>query len=773
MMRLSTIVTGIAACGLVWAQPMVTPWPGEGSLPSCAAAALNGWYAVVDSRADTVELRSHNQELIRTVTRAELLALLPWMNFNTDADGPIAAAFSDSGRLLFLAVADSISAPDGQPSDAVVRLDTLTGELRVFQRIELGGIGTNALPRMVHHKGRLYIGYGAVVRVYLAGRNDPVGTLITNAAFGAASSPIALAVDREAGMLLAGNETQLSRASIGGASLSFNPLGTVPEGIGAITWGDHYGGAGQAGLYIAHTTGGDSAAPRVSFLTPAMARGLQSFSPTIYWTADQAVRGLCATPDGRLLATLSSGLALTIADASDTRLSFHGWAADEFAQVVRFGKSLISPDGEPPGWVIDGDVQLGWNRFHPATPDAAAWTILLLLANHRVHGDAEALPLVKRILTRYAGRAPGPGPARTVDGIFRHWIDPATGGAKPGWDAEFSTMSTMKIILAAARARAYFPGDPEIRAAAETIICGTTNWDAFFQPGTSRMYLKALASGGPDLASASGGWHEGVLFAEQAGAYGVGTGIQAADRWLDRSAWPLATFVVGRGVTSNGGAFLPSFVTLYPLLLIGEYRHDPGWRTNLSNLALSNCAWNDDNSPRLHTVFSAGTTRGDWGGYHADSISDHPGDVTTFPSLLAFCADPGATPNPGAFAVAAYHAYRAGARQTFRGGASILYRRSQVDPGYQPNSAGLPDVALGGLGLAELLVPGTIDATLIGSYPACGRCPSDWNGDGGIDGADVESFYADWEAGEADINGDGATEGADVETFFTFWESGC
>ncbi|MBS0197825.1 MAG: hypothetical protein JSR77_13805 [Planctomycetes bacterium] len=54
-------------------------------------------------------------------------------------------------------------------------------------------------------------------------------------------------------------------------------------------------------------------------------------------------------------------------------------------------------------------------------------------------------------------------------------------------------------------------------------------------------------------------------------------------------------------------------------------------------------------------------------------------------------------------------------------------------------------------------------------------CPGDYNQDGGVDGADVESFFLDWEAGASasDLNQDGGIDGADVEAFFTRWEAGC
>ncbi len=58
--------------------------------------------------------------------------------------------------------------------------------------------------------------------------------------------------------------------------------------------------------------------------------------------------------------------------------------------------------------------------------------------------------------------------------------------------------------------------------------------------------------------------------------------------------------------------------------------------------------------------------------------------------------------------------------------------------------------------------------------PTAPQCPADFNQDGGIDGADVESFFASWESAEAlaDVNQDGGVDGADVEVFFAAWAAG-
>jgi hypothetical protein len=54
------------------------------------------------------------------------------------------------------------------------------------------------------------------------------------------------------------------------------------------------------------------------------------------------------------------------------------------------------------------------------------------------------------------------------------------------------------------------------------------------------------------------------------------------------------------------------------------------------------------------------------------------------------------------------------------------------------------------------------------------KCAADFNGDGGVDYADVEDFWRMWMAGEgkADLNQDGGVDGADVATFYRDWEEG-
>jgi hypothetical protein len=766
---LGASLLGAIAAG-AWAEPVIEPWASESpgvATAAVGAASLSGWYASAQTEGDMVEIRDIRQSLMGTIARGQIEALAPWMSLGTGPDGPVALAWTDSGRSLFVVVTDDSTAPDGLGSDVVLRFDTTTGQLSLFARAEIGD-GTEPGLAAVHFRGELTVSTQAgPLRVYRAGRNDTAGVLLYAWSLPGGEAARGLAVARSLDALFVTSQTMLYRVDLGEAFPVPVEVGPVTRGRG-VAFSDHYGSLADAGAYVVEGSGGGADA-RVLQVPLFQAAGLLTYNPIEYVQSSDDLADITATACGRMMLAGAGGTQI-MRDTGDPRLDYEAWLLDEFAQVVAFGNGLVSPDGEPPGWVIDADVDAGLTRFHPATPDAAAWVVLLNITRDHLAGNTASAMVVRDILGRYAGQMPdGIAPSVTADGIVRHWIDPWTGGAKPGWDAEFATLSTMKLVLAADRARRFYAGDSAIVDAADAIIDRVNNWDAYIQPGSDALYFKGVFSGGPDFGSAAGPFHEGVIFVEQAAAYG--TSEAALDHWLDRSLLPEAEYVTGLPVTTNWpGAHIAAFVSLYPLLAQKPLRADQTWRADLSNLLASNGAWTDDHGPTYMTVFSAGTTRSDWGGYSADSLSNHPGDVTTFPSLMAFGSLGLTAPSVGA-----YQAYRHGVRQTFEGGASILYRRSQVDPGYEPNSAGMPDVALGALGLAELIKPGTAAAVLAVDYQS--PCPADLAVPAGVlDFFDIAAFLDAFSTG--DDRGDlaapfGTFDFFDVIEYLDRFSAGC
>ena len=784
-------LTGAIFACACQADPQFDTFPagGPGRTAGAAAAALSGVYATTDLSRDSVEIRDTAGTLIRSVSREQITAVCPWMTLTAPSDdGPFTVALSDSGRLAFIAVRDDSAAVDGFASDAILRLDVETGALNIFARLELGDPGVLPLRAgLGHYKGRLHVAFDGTVRTYNAVSNftgSNTNTPLATSNAGSAGIDMSLAVDRagptgSTGLLFVSCGDALLRAPIPNlSSVTFLMAGTIMN-TRSIAWSDHYGGASSAGLYA--TTTRLSSGVIMRFVNMSAARGNASFSPIAYAAASFDVDGIAATTDGRLLVAATTAGAFIIRESTDARLNFDAWARDEFAQVVQFGRGLVTAN--PTGWVIDTDVTPGNTRFHPASPDAAAWTVLLLTMNHQLNGDPAAQGQVRTILERYGGlAADGIDPVRSVDGIFRHWMEPNTGGVKAGWDPEFATLSTMKMVLAAARAKAHWPQDAAIDAAARAIICPITNWDAYFQPASRALFLRGQQGGGP-VGGGSGPFNEGIIFAEQAAAYGGAGGDAAFARWLTRAGTPSAQYVAGQPVTGDvANQFQSAFTSLYPLLTVADYRANPNWQAQVRAVRINHAAWTDDSGPYWNTVFSAGTTKTAFVacGYNADSLTNHPGDITTFTSLMALSAGDGASGGRRQEAAAAYNAFRRGTRQTFSSGASILYRRSNIDPGYLPNSAGLPDVALGALGLAELIQPGSVAAVLAGPYPSCTappppQCPPDFNGDGSLDPDDLADFIGAFFSGSiaADFNGDSSLDPDDLADFIGAFFAGC
>lgn len=746
------------------AGPIVEPFEISGSndTVAVAASAAAGYTVLADTFQDRVEVRDVTSAVVREITRAQILALCPWMTLDGGPDGPAGVASTPTGNQVFILVHDDTTPADGLGSDAILRWNQPSNTLTLHQRLDLFHRGDQTpVHATAHDRAILYVGSTnatgqGLIRAVVANANVGAGSVLaTWNVPGPAGAPLrGLTIDRESHTIFVATDAAVYRAPL------TNNFGVPPtwtlvtnvSGVRSLAYSDAYGPDAARGLYVLRTS--PAAACSIEFVPAALALSGSGVPFFTYASSTATWHALAARGDGRMVIGLDEDAAI-LRDDADTLPDFAAWQLSEFQQVLAFSRGLVSPDGEPAGWVIDADTTPMQPRFHPATPDGAAWVVLMLIASEQLQNDALSQPQVRTILTRYAGLSPDNiRPSRTLDGIYRHWIDPLTGNAKPGWDPEFATLSTMKIVAAAGAAIRRYPDDPAIVKAASRIIFRVRNWDTYIRVNDRAMYFKGLGVG-PDTTSGSRPFHEGLTFIDQAAQYGGASAQSAYSFWLNRAGLPSAAYLTGFPITSNAsGAFEAAFVSLYAPLLTPSYRASPDWQTQVRNIRWNNAAWTDDWGPRFFTVFSAGTTRSDWGGYRADNLQTHPGDVTTFPSLMALSAF--GDPNPS---VGAYHAFRRGARQTFRTGASLLYRRSDIDRTYVPNSAGLPDVALGALALAELRQPGLIDQVLSGPYPRWEQCPTDLTGDGRIG---IDDLYA-VVVSPSDLNGDGLADATDAQ----------
>ena len=132
---------------------------------------------------------------------------------------------------------------------------------------------------------------------------------------------------------------------------------------------------------------------------------------------------------------------------------------------------------------------------------------------------------------------------------------------------------------------------------------------------------------------------------------------------------------------------------------------------------------------------------------------------------------------PGGAVVPAAHAYDAAARRSTLTFASPLEAGSyavRVPATVLTVASGLAldgEIVGGALPSGDGLAGGEAVFAFTVETP---RCPADYNQDGGVDGGDVESFFLDWEAGEAaaDVNADGGVDGGDLTAFFMAWQAG-
>jgi hypothetical protein len=256
--------------------------------------------------------------------------------------------------------------------------------------------------------------------------------------------------------------------------------------------------------------------------------------------------------------------------------------------------------------------------------------------------------------------------------------------------------------------------DGDIVEYAGGIICTVKNWGSYLVD--SGLAYLALETGGPDISdkrTIGTPFMEGIIFVSEAAAFGSSNAtISAFSSWQNRSNWANASFEGSANVTGQiSRQFLASFVTEYPMLLEPNLRLSRDWQADFAALFDAHLRWTAENSPYWGiTVFSAGTTKSEWGGYSADSLSNHPGNISHFPALLAFLGAPEACGINSSLILTdlANSAEDLGARSVFSGSglvntSEILYRRSNVDAKYLPDSAGLPDVAYGAIGLASYL----------------------------------------------------------------------
>jgi len=263
----------------------------------------------------------------------------------------------------------------------------------------------------------------------------------------------------------------------------------------------------------------------------------------------------------------------------------------------------------------------------------------------------------------------------------------------------------MKGVHMAIRAKAYYPNDPEIVAAANTIIGNLRN---------QRDYIREfgrLASPADDLgplidANTAAPYQEIHLASELMAASEPMAENAYLDYWRYRENHNTDYTLPNEPIIKNNTR---GFWRMYDQATIQFCRDDAEWTQEFKNFYALFAGWTDDHAPEHLTAFSVGLTPA---GYTGDNYTYHPWTVNSFGTVIGFGLQGDTVP-----VVGAYFAYRDGRRQAMKGSstyadANLLTRISYEDRNWVMDSMSPTDHQYGGYALGEILAPGSIEKTI-------------------------------------------------------------
>ena len=359
---------------------------------------------------------------------------------------------------------------------------------------------------------------------------------------------------------------------------------------------------------------------------------------------------------------------------------------------------------------------------HPATPDAAGFTLLGLSAGDHLGLLDDVEPTVELILSTYAGYTPGVAPDRTIEGHWVHFMDMETGAYAGGtWDDSYSPIGSALFVAGALFAKNHFIENTMIAVLADELF-ETTDFNAAIHPSLDgRVYL-GMAPWGGGLPGELGPWNEYMLvFSLALREPDNARALATAHHWLDPESVPTIAYHGIPTVTDHPTRFASAFWVQQQHFFNADFASNAGFETFFANHHQADalyCAF------ELQQDYRYGLTAGaSPGGYVADRIYDHTnvfspeavagwGDMGT---MLEFLEDQPPWSDP-----------------RFRYG---LTRVWSLDADWVPYDSGLVDHLYLMFGLVESInplffkqrQPFQVDDDVDGIADAYDNCPGAWN----------------------------------------------
>lgn len=409
---------------------------------------------------------------------------------------------------------------------------------------------------------------------------------------------------------------------------------------------------------------------------------------------------------------------------------------------------------QPSGLVRDSLVLSG-NSFHPATPDAAGFALLSLSAFDHMNKLPNAAQLAERILSAHAGQMAGVVPARSTNGHFIHFMNLNTGApAGGGWDASYSPISTALLVAGAQFAKNHFAGNATIASLADQLTA-SVDFNAAIHPSLDgRVFLDVTQQGGGSAATVRP-WNEFMLVESLALRQANNQrALAVKDKWLNVDNLPKISTGSLTTLTDTLGRYAPAFWVQQMHFFNGDFRHSVAFETFFRNHQQVDKLYS---SSVLGESFRYGLTAGvNPGGYHADSISDHPYNVFSpeaaaawgdMDAMLEYFAHQPPTSDPR---------YKYG-----------FVRESALQPAWIPSDAGLVDHTFLLFGLVESLYPDFFADRLWPLWQTC-----DFDGDGACNIEDLNAMLSAGPLAQGipavghrvfDLNGDDQINNDDVD----------
>lgn len=275
-------------------------------------------------------------------------------------------------------------------------------------------------------------------------------------------------------------------------------------------------------------------------------------------------------------------------------------------------------------------------QFHPASVATTGMGLISLCIADSMGWINDAEAQVIHTLKSMAGQHPNFQPEQNQKGLFRHFIDQNTGAQ--AWNSEFSSIDTGILIAGALFCKRYFADNAVIAELADNMYL-SVNWaSTIANPVTGGIYLTQNTQGvGAGITKPFNEYMIVAWLAKNDMRNDSVATLLWNNHYADPASLPTSNFSGIDVLTDSPGNFLSGFVHQFPYYLCNYYTTHPDYLMHMDQARKADSLWWRNNTSAAANVWGFGAGASNvWSpsGYHADNISNHPGDICS-PHIIA------------------------------------------------------------------------------------------------------------------------------------------